>query len=141
VEVGYAVPERFNVQLPRLECLVDCCSHLGHFREVVVTVAGVEIEDLLDALPGHEEHTSPEVLVGCQSDVAGFKPSNEPGIGALLGGCIVGANGAICHWSSMTTVLQSAPRSELCPSGPVTASGEVKLAVARLPVPHPDGDV
>ncbi len=105
MEVGHPVPERFDVQLPRLECLIDCCSHLGHFREVTVTEAAVEIEDLPDTLPGHEEHTSSEVLVGCQSDVAGFKPSNEPGIDTRLGGCIVGANGAICHEPSMTTHL------------------------------------
>ncbi len=95
MEVGYTVPERFNIQLPRLECLVDCCRHLGHFCEVAVTKAVVEIEDLPDALPGHEENTSPEVLVGCQSDVASFKSSNEPGIGTLFCGCIVGANGAV----------------------------------------------
>lgn len=65
MEVGHAVPERFNVQLSRLECLVDCFSHLGHLCEVVVTQATIEIEDLPDTLSGHEEHTSPEVLVGC----------------------------------------------------------------------------
>ena len=109
MQVGHAVPERFNVQFPRPECLVDCRTHLGHFSEVAVSEAAVEIEDLPDALPGHKEHTSPEVLVGCQSDKAGFKPSNEPGIGTHLCGCIVGANGAIFHESSMTTVLRSAP--------------------------------
>jgi hypothetical protein len=65
MEMGHSVPERFKVQLPRLECLVDCCRHLCHFCEVTVTEAFVEIEYLPNALPGHEKHTSPEVLVGC----------------------------------------------------------------------------
>ena len=64
MEVRYAVPEGFNVQLSRLECLLDSCSHLGHFCKVAIAQAAVEIEDLPNTVPGDEEHTSPEVLVG-----------------------------------------------------------------------------
>ncbi len=104
MEVGHAVPERFNVQLSRLECLVDCFSHLGHLCEVVVTQATIEIEDLPDTLPGDEEHTPTEVLGGCQPDVAGLESSNEPRIGPIVGQGVVGTDGAIWHESSMTTV-------------------------------------
>ncbi len=104
MEVGYAVSQRLDVQLPRLKGFIDCSSHLGHLCEVEATSAVVEIEDLPDTLPGDEEHTPTEVLGGCQPDVAGLESSNEPRIGPIVGQGVVGTDGAIWHESSMTTV-------------------------------------
>ena len=63
MEVGHAVSKRFDVQLSRAECLIDGCRHLGHLCEVATTNTAVQIEDLPYAVPGHEEHAPPEVLV------------------------------------------------------------------------------
>ena len=103
MEMGHAVTEGLNVQLPRLEGFIDCSSYRGHLFEVVTSGAFIEVEDLPDALLGDEEHTPLEVLVRRQPDVAGFEPSNEPRISPFVGCCILGAKGAIRHGSSMAT--------------------------------------
>ena len=115
-EGAHAVAQRFDIQLARLEGVIERCRNfLRHLVQVEVPTLRPRSSTSLTALLGDEERAATEVLVRTQTDVPSPEASDEPRIGVLVGRCVFNAEGAAhgkqaYRTSSMVAVFAS--RSE-----------------------------